>query len=464
MDGHSKEEPQPETSAPVSDPRAPAAFGSRKWLPVLSWPQIAALLLLTFVAGGATMHFQVFPGVFLRDALAAAQAYWKRFVTSHGSYNPELWKPARHDLRGVKVHDRAKAFDGYTLLATGAGAKAVLIDNEGHVLHSWQKPYHDLHDESAGRRHPVPESSIHFRDVQALPGGELVALYEGVGDTPWGYGIVKLDKNSNVLWKNLGNFHHKFDFTPGGGIVALRHHIATEPFEDTLMPVPYMDDEVVWLDARGREQKKLSILAALRYSPYHQLTTRWSEQFFGRSDGDYMHPNDVEYIDEREAKALGFAQQGDVLVSLRAMNLLVLIAPRSESVRWAKRGSWVMQHDPDVLENGNILMFDNLGDLASGGSRVIEFDPRTDATLWEFKSREGLLFHSYIRSAVQSLPNGNVLISESDNARVLEVTRDKEIVWDYFVKERRDGRFPILSDATKYPKTWFTFLAAGGGQ
>ena len=43
---------------------------------------------------------------------------------------------------------------------------------------------------------------------------------------------------------------------------------------------------------------------------------------------------------------------------------------------------------------------------------------------------------------------------------MLEVTHDKELVWDYFVEERREGRFPVLSDARKYPKDWFPFVAA----
>ena len=35
------------------------------------------------------------------------------------------------------------------------------------------------------------------------------------------------------------------------------------------------------------------------------------------------------------------------------------------------------------------------------------------------------------------------------------MTHDKELVWDYFVEERREGRFPILSDVRKYPRSGF---------
>ena len=40
--------------------------------------------------------------------------------------------------------------------------------------------------------------------------------------------------------------------------------------------------------------------------------------------------------------------------------------------------------------------------------------------------------YSLVRSCQQQLPNGNVLITESDRGRLLEVTRAGEIVWEYW--------------------------------
>ena len=36
----------------------------------------------------------------------------------------------------------------------------------------------------------------------------------------------------------------------------------------------------------------------------------------------------------------------------------------------------------------------------------------------------------------QRLPNGNTLISETNNGRILEVTRDADVVWEYRIPER----------------------------
>jgi len=421
---------------------------------------VAAALFLAFVAGAAFVFFDPVPGDPLTNAFRGLRALRIRWEVGRMDPNPFLWPLKHHALRGVKVNDRARANPGLTLFSTGAGSNAYLMNNDGVILHTWQMPYHQVHDDSSAVRDPVPERAIHFRSVRALPGGDIVAVYEGMGDTPYGYGLIRLDWDSNVVWKNLGHFHHAFDFTPDGGLVALSQELATRPFRDTIVPVPFLDDRVVFLDRNGVVQREIPILAALRDSPYEKLTTRPSDQFYERDDGDYLHANDVEFITDAKARNFPFGRPGDVLVSLRSQGLLLVIDPDAGSVRWARRGSWVMQHDPDLLPNGHILLFDNLGDLATGGSRVIEYDPVTEAIVWEFKSSGGRFFHSYGRSGQQLLANGDILISESETAHILEVNRDRQIVWDYFLEERSpDGRFPILCDARKYPRDWFPLAA-----
>ena len=72
-------------------------------------------------------------------------------------------------------------------------------------------------------------------------------------------------------------------------------------------------------------------------------------------------------------------------------------------------------------------------------SRVIEFNPVTKDIVWEYspatlKFSEELFgykeFSPFISSA-QRLPNGNTLITEGSNGRIIEVTKDFEVVWEY---------------------------------
>jgi hypothetical protein len=109
----------------------------------------------------------------------------------------------------------------------------------------------------------------------------------------------------------------------------------------------------------------------------------------------------------------------------------------------------VGQHNPHLIPKGlpgagNLLVFDNGGASGYGaptpvspdggsiyqraGSRVLEIDPTTLALVWSYTGPR--LFSTNI-SGAQRLPNGNTLITEGAPGRLLEVTNDRKIVWEY---------------------------------
>ena len=65
-------------------------------------------------------------------------------------------------------------------------------------------------------------------------------------------------------------------------------------------------------------------------------------------------------------------------------------------------------------------------------------------------------FESDVRASQQRLPNGNTLITEETGGRILEVTRDHEIVWEFVNPVRAEGRgeggadmIPVISWAQR---------------
>lgn len=53
--------------------------------------------------------------------------------------------------------------------------------------------------------------------------GDLYVLAAAGGAIPWGYGLFKLDKDSNLLWKYLEQTHHDLNLLDDGRIVTLTH-------------------------------------------------------------------------------------------------------------------------------------------------------------------------------------------------------------------------------------------------
>ena len=128
----------------------------------------------------------------------------------------------------------------------------------------------------------------------------------------------------------------------------------------------------------------------------------------------------------------GLCKKGDILVSIRNLNLIAIIDPVSEKVLWSW-GDGVLdrQHSPELTEKGNIVVFDN-GPTTRGYSRILEVEPRTKNIVFEYTSDPPGSFFTRGGGAVQKLGNGNMLITETEKGRTFEVTKSGETVWEYY--------------------------------
>jgi Arylsulfotransferase (ASST) len=407
---------------------------------------LAALLLIAFVAGALLTAAGVPPGPEIARAYQGGKALHDQLTAYDDVYASDLWHPARRPDRGVTVHDPARVQDGVTLYTSGHEAAAYLVAMDGAVLHQWRRPFSTVWDESARTTRPQPDSHVYFRRAAVYPNGDLLAVYEGVCDTPYGYGLVKLDRNSEVIWRYSGRAHHDIDIGPDGRIYALTHEFVNEPLEgfDNLA-APRLDDFLVVLSPEGRELRKIPLIQAVAASPYRHLLHTVSAY----AVADPLHTNTVTLITEEAAANFAFGKAGQILLSFRELGAIGVLDLEREELVWATRGPWVGQHDPDILPNGNVLLFDNYGNFEQpeGRSRVIEFDPETMAIVWHYAGSAELPFASAIRSSQQRLANGNTLITESSGGRILEVTRGGAIVWQFVNPVRGgedNGRIPII--------------------
>ncbi len=91
-----------------------------------------------------------------------------------------------------------------------------------------------------------------------------------------------------------------------------------------------------------------------------------------------------------------------------------------------------------------------------GGSRIIKIDPTTKGVtkLYPIKAEQKLF--SNILGNHQHLANGNMLLSEAECGRALEVTPSGEIVWSY-INRWDETRTAFLEQATRYPASFAEF-------
>jgi hypothetical protein len=382
---------------------------------------IVGMLLLSFILGAGVIRFKLPTSQFLLDAFEGAEAW--------ANQQKELADlPSGEPNHSISNHvDIAeKTFDGFTLYTTGIDSEARLMNMRGEVVHYWHAPFRKVWPQATHVRLPVPDDKIYLFGCYLYANGDLLVIYHGTGDTPYGYGLAKLDKDSNVLWKYSANAHHAVDVGPDGTIYVLTHRIIHElPAGLESFTAPALADSLVLLSPDGHELKTISLLEALRDSPYG-LSLVPGENLADHA-WDIMHANFVEVLRPELAGRFPMFRAGQVLVSLRELDTLAMIDPQSGSVAWAGRGPWHMQHDPHFLDNGRILVFDNRGAIRK--SRVLEYDPQTQACPWCYSGSGDQAFYTAIQGRSQRLPNGNTLVVDSFDGNLMEVTAEKELVW-----------------------------------
>jgi hypothetical protein len=407
---------------------------------------VVAVAFLAFLAGSYVMYQKLYPADALRRAFMGGNALYDQFTGYNDPFQTAFWNPARTDGRGVLRYDRTQTQPGLTLYSSGHDHKAFLIDLKGRVAHEWSLPFSRVWDESAAVKKPREDPFIYIEKAHVFPNGDLLALYTAIGDTPWGYGLVKMDRNSNVIWKYLGHAHHDFDIAADGSIYVLTHEIVDTPlpgYPD--LATPRIDDYVVKLSADGQEEKKIWLSGAFAQSPFGRRLhfVPWNVH---ASNGDYLHANSVQVL-KKAVPGIPQSRPGQVLVSLREVSTVALADIDSGSVPWAASGSWLRQHAARFLDNGHLILFDNEGGSGGHGlSRVLELDPKTLQLAWSYAGTEGEPLESVTRSSQNRLANGNTLIVESEAGRIIEVTPKGDIVWEFVnpVRDPTSERVPII--------------------
>jgi hypothetical protein len=427
---------------------------------------IIGITLLCFLLGAVSMHYQWPPAHFISEAFEAVDAWSQALNPNDDSpldltqYPDEINESIIADpIMGT--WDRKSAYNGYTLISTGFMDSAWLIDMQGIIVHRWDMPFRKAWPD-AKHVHTRAHVSTFIDDAYVFPNGDLIAQYSALGDTPYGYGILKMDKNSKLLWTYSENAHHDFYVDKeNGDIYALIHTMVKSPVKGAeKLNYPMLADAIVRLSPDGKELDRLPLIDAFRGSPFELML--YHERNGGLAKWDHFHTNSIEKLEPSMADKFPMFKAGQVLVSLRSFNALAVIDLKTRKVVWAFDGGWQMQHAAHFVDNGHIMLFDNMGHFEKGRnySRVLEFDPKTLAIKWNYLDTKNNGFYSIIVGRLQRLPNGNTLIDESMNARIFEITPEGKIVWSYKLQkaQRRDETLNAIFTSVRYKESDLPFL------
>lgn len=357
--------------------------------------------------------------------------------------------------RGVVLYDPERALDGLNLYNSGHAPEAILMDMAGKTIHRWRYPF----ERAFPHVRPTTDTAF-FRRVKLLPGGTLAALYQTGG-------LVFLDRRSRLLGRCRGNFYN--DFWLGDDGTAWTLAKSAGPLGTS--SATRLDDFLVELRVAdgGRsceEVRRFSITRAFERSDFAALLHPMAP------GGDVLHSNTVARIEHAVAGAAPAFAPGNLLISLREVDVVAVVDPASERVVWAQRGPWRGQHEPSLLASGKLLLFDNRGG-PGGSSRLVEVDTRSGKLTWVWppepdgsdgpdgpdgKAAADGHLESSIGGSCARLANGDTLVTESVPGRAFELDPEGEIVWDFETPHRagpEDSLVAMLFEVQRVPRDSF---------
>jgi hypothetical protein len=362
---------------------------------------------------------------------------------------------------GVLHYDKGKAYNGYTLFSPNVSKKVYMIDMEGNLVHKWNtRTYPGLYAELLPNGNLLRAERTQQK-VCGIPGvGGNVVEYDWKGGKVWSFRM----STSNEIQ------HHCFDRMPNGNTMILGWE--------------RVDDDII--RAAGREipegvrnkkiyHKNFWLDFVWEVNKDGDIVWEWhAKDHLGKGpdqiDINYILPKPVGDIyhtfDHTHFNTLVYVPETDqVLMNSRNFGEIYLVNHKTGKIeyRWGnpsaygkgKPPSWYDDgdmelsgsHDARWIGDGRVSIFDNGSERPQvNRSRVVVVNTKTNEIEWEYESWDQGSFYAERQGAAQLLPNGNYLVTSSQEGHVFEVTDKKKIVWDFVNPIVRDRPMCLIQD------------------
>lgn len=336
------------------------------------------------------------------------------------------------------THSDSRFCGGYTLFTPIGGDSTYIVDGEGKVVHYWK--FKNL---MPGYGYLLPGGRLLVR------GQPMVFNEVGLGEPAGGADILlEVDWDGKELWRwQHKTFHHDMARLPNGNTLVPTWAVIPEEVARKVKggllqaEIDYIHSHAehltlilrgIGVGGRPRDLKGLLGDTLIEVTPEGTVVNQWHswEHFDPETDiicdreflGEWTHCNSVEPTPD-----------GCVLLSFREISAVVKVRWPQGDVVW-RFGPPALshQHDPTVTPDGNILIFDNGSHHPIvAHTRVVEVDPRTDTIVWQYLPKVVFQLYSGHIGGCERLANGNTLICEGESGRILEVTPECEVCWEW---------------------------------
>lgn len=431
------------------------------------------LALLFFGAGlwsGATRNALYRAAVGVRDDVVLV---FRELGVLTGRRPAHFLQPARTHKQGVTVNSLDN--DELILLASfWEGRNQLrLVRRDGGVVNAWDAVYSQYFPDPAHvPEPPATDWNIDVHGALALPDGSVVFNFEYAG-------LVRLDRHGEVVWTLDRPTHHAVEladdntlwvpcrrFVPARKDRTLRNALRVDDYIQR--PRDYLEehggpivsvDTLMQVSLDGEVLQEFPVDEIFLRNGLEALLTATGQWFYRDMywDLEIVHLNKIEPLPAALAADFPGLEPGDLALSLRTYNMLLVVDPDGWRVKWHQTGPWLRQHDPEFLPGGWIALFNNDSyyvDEPPVSSTIMAVDPASNATRTVWGSAPGQNLGTVIRGKLDPTPRGGWLITEFEGGRALETDAAGNIVWEYVNRYDAESVAEI-SEARLYPPGYF---------
>jgi len=383
---------------------------------------------------------------------------------------------------GVLQYDSSNSLNGYCLFAPAGSKKSYLIDMEGYVINEWTcSSGPGLHDRLLPNGHLLRGyTPAGWSRGGSVPGTQPFPIT--VGGVAGG--VEEFDWDGNLVWQYSAISdtyiqHHTFYRMPNGNTLILLWEEVSEADalalgrDPALITTQYglWPDTVIEVNPAKQtvwEWHAFDHLVQNRdpglpnYGEPIDNPNKFDMNFYVPTQfgyHDWSHCNTIEYNSVTDQILVNFRNWGEFYVFDHS-------TPNSDGsilFRWGNPGAygagelpvWPQDGDQKLFGShcavwlgtgnytdygtlGNILVLDN-GWLRPSGNRsrsvevAVNYDNWLEPAVWTWQSADQDSFYSTYQCGTQRLPNGNTEINSTDGGHIIEVTPEKDVVWEFVV-------------------------------
>jgi hypothetical protein len=421
-----------------------------------------SILIIVFAYGFAVGRHRWFPDAVIHSGASAALDLGRNWKAYFGSEPTRLLQPSRGQPAGALQLVPAGTAPGVTFMSSffEGDIGLALISADGKIFHRWPLRYFEIFTpdevEQIGNS-PQGNWGAAMMGATILDDGAVIFTFNNGG-------LVKLDKCGKMIWKRTHKTHHSVVVDDDGSLWVPSTLRAYEPGDTVELPglsAPFIEESVLHLDSGGNVIEEMSIPRLIEANGLFAMMMANGDTRTTNTFADYTHLNKVDVLGKRMAPAFPLFAAGDLLLSFRHLNLVMVVEPRTWRVKWHQIGPWLRQHDAEFRLDGKISVFDNRTDNHAGelrgGSRIVAMDPGTRAVSTVYAGRKDSPFYTDVEGEHVYLPNSNLLISESMAGRIFEVDSAGTVVWQ-FVNAYDSAR--VVGETHAYARLTPEFVAS----